>query len=101
MWEIIIQAIAERREEVALLPDWVRAWVKFMRILFFSGIIFTPWWRFSALCGFDHGVNRSGNTFGKSCVSRCGYDCGWNSVAVDFVDAAAGLSVSSTGVDKQ
>ncbi len=41
--DILTQAISERRAEVATLPQWVKNWVAFMRILFFSGIIFTPW----------------------------------------------------------
>jgi hypothetical protein len=40
--DILTQAISERRAEVATLPQWVKNWVTFMRILFFSGVIFTP-----------------------------------------------------------
>ncbi len=43
--DILAQAISERSAEVATLPQWVKNWVAFMRILFFSGIIFTPWWK--------------------------------------------------------
>ena len=43
--DLVTQVISERRTEVATLPQWVKNWVAFMRILFFSGIIFTPWWR--------------------------------------------------------
>ncbi|MEE9314144.1 MAG: hypothetical protein V3V02_05805 [Rhizobiaceae bacterium] len=46
MWQTLVQAIADRQAEVALLPEGVKAWIKFMRILFFGGIIFTPWWKF-------------------------------------------------------
>lgn len=41
----ISEAIADRQADVATLPDGVKNWVAFMRILFFSGVIFIPWWR--------------------------------------------------------
>ncbi|MEE9375014.1 MAG: hypothetical protein V3V04_01620 [Rhizobiaceae bacterium] len=46
MWEIIVQAVAERQVEVARLPDGVKAWVAFMRGIFFAGIVFAPWFKF-------------------------------------------------------
>ncbi len=46
MWDTLVQAVIERREEVALLPDWVKSWVVFMRLLFFGGVIFAFWWKF-------------------------------------------------------
>lgn len=43
--QFILEKIAERQSEMAQLPDSVLLWVKFMRIWFFSGIVFTPWWK--------------------------------------------------------
>ena len=43
--QFILEKIAERQSEMAQLPDGVLLWVKFMRIWFFSGVVFIPWWK--------------------------------------------------------
>lgn len=43
--DLVTRAFAERQAEMAMLPLWVKNWVLFMRVLFFSGVIFTPWWK--------------------------------------------------------
>ncbi len=41
--ELILEKIAERQAEVAMLPENVRIWILFMRVLFFAGLVFVPW----------------------------------------------------------
>ena len=43
--QFILEKIAERQSDMAQLPDSVLLWVKFMRIWFFSGVVFIPWWK--------------------------------------------------------
>ena len=43
--EYIFSIIAERQAEMAELPQNVRTWVMFMRVWFFSGLIFILWWK--------------------------------------------------------
>lgn len=45
MMEFIFEKIAERAVEISHLPEGVKNWMTFMRILFFSGIVFIPWFR--------------------------------------------------------
>lgn len=41
----LLEKIAERQAELADLPQNVKHWMTFMRILFFSGILFVIWWK--------------------------------------------------------
>ena len=41
----IIELIQLRQELVSDLPQWVKNWVLFMRIVFFSSIFFLIWWK--------------------------------------------------------
>ena len=43
--ELIFQKFAERQAELATLPIWVIAWVIFMRVWMFSGLLFILRWK--------------------------------------------------------
>lgn len=43
--ELIFEKIAERQAELSVLPENVRTWIMFMRLWFFSGILFAFWWK--------------------------------------------------------
>ncbi|MCF6326414.1 MAG: hypothetical protein L3J21_03865 [Devosiaceae bacterium] len=42
--QYIIELIQQRQELVSDLPQWVKIWVLFIRIIFFSSLVFLFWW---------------------------------------------------------
>lgn len=41
--QFILEKISERQSELANLPESVKIWMTFMRVLFFSGVVFVIW----------------------------------------------------------